>query len=94
MRETPFDLAIVTGELAPDLSDGGKRLAATLADHGYTCDAVMWDDPAVPWEEYDGVLELIEPYLGFDRDENTVERFARAIVSYFEAVEDVPHGES
>ena len=56
MREDPFELAVVTGELAPDLSDGGKRLAATLADRGFRCDPVMWDNPTVSWGEYDGVL--------------------------------------
>jgi glutathione synthase/RimK-type ligase-like ATP-grasp enzyme len=29
-------------------------------------------------------LELIEPYVGFERGKNTVERFAQTLVSYFE----------
>lgn len=56
MIREPFDLAIVTGEYAPQLSDGGQRLAAALAERGIDSDPVLWDDPSVDWSAYDGVL--------------------------------------
>lgn len=56
MSESAQQLAIVTGKIAPDLSDGGKQLASALADHGIDSDPVMWNDPSVDWTAYDAVL--------------------------------------
>lgn len=49
-------LGIVTGKHAPELSDGGQRLAAALADHGLEAEPIMWNDPMVDWAAYDAVL--------------------------------------
>jgi glutathione synthase/RimK-type ligase-like ATP-grasp enzyme len=56
MTEQPFRLAIVTGRLAPALSDNGQQVTTTLAERGFHCEPVMWDDPTVDWRSYDGVL--------------------------------------
>lgn len=56
MSLQPFRLAIVTGKLAPQLSDNGQRLSKALADYGVQSEPVMWDDPTVDWRSYDGVL--------------------------------------
>lgn len=56
MSEQTTQLAIVTGELAPDLSDGGQKLATSLAEHGIDSEPVMWNDPSVEWATYDAVL--------------------------------------
>jgi hypothetical protein len=56
MSAHPQQLAIVTGEMAPKLSDGGKQLAAELAEHGIDSDPVMWNDSSVDWAAFDAVL--------------------------------------
>lgn len=56
MSEPPSTLAIVTGRFAPTLSGGGKRVAATLADRGISCEPVLWNDPSVDWNRYAAVL--------------------------------------
>ncbi|MFQ3293610.1 MAG: glutathione synthase/RimK-type ligase-like ATP-grasp enzyme [Natrialbaceae archaeon] len=56
MSEPPSTLAIVTGRFAPNLSDGGKKVAATLADRGISSEPVMWTDQSVEWNSYDAVL--------------------------------------
>ena len=56
MPDLPTRLAIVTGEIAPDLSDGGQRLASSLAAHGIESEPVLWNDPSVDWATYDAVL--------------------------------------
>lgn len=56
MSELVQQLAIVTGKIAPELSDGGKQLATALAEHGIESEPVMWNDPPVDWTAYDGVL--------------------------------------
>lgn len=56
MSEPPSTLAILTGRFAPELSDGGKRVAATLADRGISCEPVLWNDPSIDWDSYDAVL--------------------------------------
>ena len=56
MSAYPQQLAIVTGEIAPELSDGGKQLAAELAEHGIDSDPVMWNDSSVDWAAFDAVL--------------------------------------
>lgn len=52
----PSTLAVVTGELAPDLSDDGQRLAAALETRGIHAEPVMWTDTSVDWADFDGVL--------------------------------------
>lgn len=49
-------LAVVTGDLAPTLSDDGQKLAAALENRGVDTEPVMWDDSGVNWKAYDGVL--------------------------------------
>jgi len=56
MSEPPSTLAIVTGRFAPNLADGGKKVAETLAGRGISCEPVMWNDLSVDWNSYDAVL--------------------------------------
>jgi hypothetical protein len=56
MSEQTTQLAIVTGEFAPDLSDGGTKLATSLAEHNIDSEPVMWNNPSVDWTTYDAVL--------------------------------------
>lgn len=56
MSAHPQQLAIVTGKIAPDLSDGGKQLATELAEHGIDSEPVMWNDSSVDWTAFDAVL--------------------------------------
>lgn len=56
MTGRQFQLAVVTGRHAPELSEDGKRVAAALAEDGIESTPVMWDDTSVDWQEYDGVL--------------------------------------
>jgi hypothetical protein len=56
MTRQSFRLAIVTGRLAPQLSDNGQRVTTALAERGIHGEPVMWDDPTVDWRSYDGVL--------------------------------------
>lgn len=56
MVERPSSIAIVTGDLAPQLSDGGQRLATVLGDRGIDSEPVLWNDTSVDWTGYDAVL--------------------------------------
>lgn len=56
VSEHATQLAIVTGNIAPDLSDDGKQLARSLAEHGIDSEPVLWNDPSVDWTAYDAVL--------------------------------------
>lgn len=49
-------LAIVTGDLAPELSEDGTRLATALANRDVAAEPVLWTDPSVEWSSYDAAL--------------------------------------
>lgn len=56
MSNTPFELGVITGDLAPELSDEGQRLAVALDERGFSVEPVHWNDATVTWADYDGVL--------------------------------------
>lgn len=56
MSASPFHLAVVTGSLAPELSDDGRQLVAALGARGFETEPVRWDDDTVDWSAYDAVL--------------------------------------
>jgi hypothetical protein len=49
-------IAFVTYTGAPDLTAGDRRVVAPLRAHGITTVAAAWDDPAVDWRTFDGVI--------------------------------------
>ncbi|PSQ17378.1 hypothetical protein BRD00_07975 [Halobacteriales archaeon QS_8_69_26] len=71
-------LGIVTGHRAPDLSEGGKRVAAALSDRGFRVDPVLWTDESVEWSEY--AAALVRSCWDYHAD---VERF-RALIGELE----------
>lgn len=49
-------IGLVTCSRLPDLDPEDTPLLAAIAARGATADAVVWDDPAVRWEDYDLVV--------------------------------------
>ncbi len=49
-------IALVTYEGAPDLSEDDRLLLTPLKKNNIQADAVVWDDPAVRWEEFDALI--------------------------------------
>ncbi len=46
-------IGIVTGEVAPDLSDDGQKLQSVLQARGFDVEPVVWDESSVEWATYD-----------------------------------------
>jgi glutathione synthase/RimK-type ligase-like ATP-grasp enzyme len=51
-----MQIALVTYQLLPDLEAGDQLLRAALQQRGHRVTACSWDDAAVPWQEYDGIV--------------------------------------
>lgn len=49
-------VALATSSGYPDLDEDGPALRAALADVGIDAEVAVWDDPAVDWDRYSGVL--------------------------------------
>jgi len=50
------NLAIVTGEDAPNLTQDGRLLAEAFRDAGFAADPVVWTDSGVDWTAFDVAL--------------------------------------
>ena len=49
-------IGVATCGLVPDLDEDGPQLLAALTGAGLDPRPVVWDDPAVDWQQFDGVL--------------------------------------
>ena len=49
-------IGIVTGAVAPDLSDDGQKLQSALEARGFDVEPVVWDDSSVKWATYDTLV--------------------------------------
>ena len=53
---SPMEVALVTWEQLPQLSDDDQELVPHLRRAGHTPTAAVWSDPAVPWSKFDGIV--------------------------------------
>lgn len=58
--------AVVTGTDFPDLTAGGRALAAALRDRGHEVDAAIWSDDGVDWRRFDAAV--VRSCFGYYRD--------------------------
>ena len=49
-------VALATYSKLPQLMDDDRLVIGALASHGVRATPVVWDDPAVAWDAYDGVV--------------------------------------
>lgn len=49
-------IALATCAALPDLHEDDTPLLRALADRGVAAESAVWDDPAVPWADYDLVV--------------------------------------
>jgi glutathione synthase/RimK-type ligase-like ATP-grasp enzyme len=80
-------IALATSRELPELWAGDRLFLDELHRRGYTAAPLVWDDPAVPWEEWDAVLirSCWDYHLKVDRFLAWIDRLAaggRAVINH------------